>query len=145
MHAFLRVRMYEHDHTGQLITLEPRLPNHAVCFARVAVFPVICVILHLKPCCSTMRGALQVEEQSALNEEVWASHTALEARVAKTEERLVENGQQLMQESGHIFVAAALEQRLGTLLPSRETPVLRAKCRAHGSTLWLLGCVLHPV
>ena len=58
-----------------------------------------------------------MEEQSALNEEVWASHTALEARVAKTEERLVETGQQLIQDSGHIFVAAALEKRLGTLLP----------------------------
>ena len=57
-----------------------------------------------------------MEEQSALNEEAWANQTALEARVAKTEEVLVDAGQQLIQESGHIFVAAALEKRLGTSL-----------------------------
>ena len=81
-----------------------------------------------------------MEEQSALNEEVWASHTALEARVAKTEEWLVDAGQQLIQESGHIFVAAALEKRLGTLLPVSLNANTQGNLPAHGSTLWLSGC-----
>ena len=93
-----------------------------------------------------------MDEQAALTEETWQSHTALEARVAKTEDRLCETGQQLMIDKSHVLVSAHLERRLGEP-PHLETVFLvldevertaHASCKRVLITTGLLYCSLTP-
>lgn len=56
---------------------------------------------------------VQLAEQAAINEEAWASHAALEARVAKTEEVMLEAGQGAIKDASHVFASTAFEKRFG--------------------------------
>lgn len=56
---------------------------------------------------------MQMAEQVAINQEAWASHAALEARVAKLEQTLSAFTQQALKDSSDGVVAVAIDKRLG--------------------------------